>query len=85
MRRQVRPGHRGAGQEVREPRTRAESRWDDPGVAGVITASETSWIVPFTGLSPLAFRKLVTTVRRDAAGGSRPGVHGRCLWRTGSS
>lgn len=42
-------------------------------MAGVITASETSWTVPFTGLSPQAFRKLVTTVRRDGADGSRLG------------
>ncbi|TSB19360.1 IS5/IS1182 family transposase, partial [Streptomyces benahoarensis] len=29
-------------------------------MAGVITASEPSWIAPFTGLSPRAFGKLVT-------------------------
>ncbi|MCL6281641.1 IS5/IS1182 family transposase, partial [Streptomyces albidoflavus] len=27
-------------------------------MSGVITASEPSWIAPFTGLSPRAFRKL---------------------------
>ncbi|TSB17546.1 IS5/IS1182 family transposase, partial [Streptomyces benahoarensis] len=27
-------------------------------MAGVITASEPSWIAPFTGLSPRAFGKL---------------------------
>ncbi|MGW0086606.1 IS5/IS1182 family transposase, partial [Streptomyces sp. NPDC003393] len=29
-------------------------------MTGVITASEPSWIAPFTGLSPRAFGKLVT-------------------------
>ncbi|AKZ53346.1 transposase [Streptomyces ambofaciens ATCC 23877] len=33
-------------------------------MAGVITASEPSWIAPFAGLSPRCFGKLVTTVRR---------------------
>ncbi|MFD0399972.1 IS5/IS1182 family transposase, partial [Kitasatospora sp. NPDC127121] len=28
-------------------------------MAGVITASEPSWIAPFTGLSPRDFRKLM--------------------------
>lgn len=36
-------------------------------VAGVITASEPSWIVPFTGPSPRAFGKLVTALRREGA------------------
>jgi hypothetical protein len=36
-------------------------------VSGVITASEPSWIAPFTGLSPRAFRKLVTALRREGA------------------
>ncbi|GAA3840601.1 hypothetical protein GCM10022206_93700 [Streptomyces chiangmaiensis] len=36
-------------------------------MAGVITASEPSWIVPFTGLSPRCFGKLVTAVRRETA------------------
>jgi hypothetical protein len=34
-------------------------------VAGVITASEPSWIGPFTGLSPRCFGKLVTALRRE--------------------
>ncbi|WP_217237326.1 transposase [Streptomyces sp. AC555_RSS877] len=34
-------------------------------MAGVITASEPSWIGPFTGLSPRCFAKLVTAVRRE--------------------
>ncbi|MFE9905780.1 transposase [Streptomyces achromogenes] len=42
-------------------------------MAGVITASEPSWIVPFTGLSPRCFGKLVTVVRREAADGARRG------------
>ncbi|MEW2574427.1 transposase [Streptomyces sp. NPDC047070] len=44
-------------------------------MAGVITASEPSWIAPFTGLSPRAFGKLVTVLRRggaDAVRGGRP-------------
>jgi hypothetical protein len=44
-------------------------------VAGVITASEPSWIAPFTGLSPRLFGKLVTVLRRegaDAVGKGRP-------------
>jgi hypothetical protein len=36
-------------------------------MAGVITASEPSWIAPFTGLSPRCFGKLVTAVRRETA------------------
>ena len=34
-------------------------------MAGVITASEPSWIGPFTGLSSRCFGKLVTAVRRE--------------------
>ncbi|MFD7244651.1 transposase [Streptomyces massasporeus] len=34
-------------------------------MAGVITASEPSWIVPFTGLSPRCFGKLITALRRE--------------------
>ncbi|MFJ5707645.1 transposase [Streptomyces sp. NPDC093105] len=40
-------------------------------MSGVITASEPSWIAPFTGLSPRAFGKLVTALRREGA--SSPG------------
>ncbi|MFC5812947.1 IS5/IS1182 family transposase, partial [Streptomyces heilongjiangensis] len=29
-------------------------------MSGVITASEPSWIAPFTGLSPRQFGKLIT-------------------------
>lgn len=39
--------------------------WNDHLVAGVITASEPSWIGLFTGLSPRCFGKLVTAVRRE--------------------
>ncbi|MFJ8943586.1 transposase [Streptomyces sp. NPDC102395] len=42
-------------------------------MAGVITASEPSWIAPFTGLSPRCFAKLVTVVRHKAAEDSRRG------------
>ncbi|MGX8904646.1 transposase [Streptomyces netropsis] len=42
-------------------------------MAGVITASEPSWIAPFTGLSPRCFGKLVTVVRREVAGETRCG------------
>lgn len=40
-------------------------------VAGVITASEPSWIAPFAGLSPRAFGKLMRQLRRE--GGYAPG------------
>ncbi|MFE7278655.1 transposase [Streptomyces sp. NPDC057623] len=42
-------------------------------MAGVITASDPSWIAPFTGLSPRSFGALVRVLRREAAGVSRPG------------
>lgn len=41
-------------------------------MAGVITASEPSWIAPFTGLSPRDFRKLITRLRREGAERTRP-------------
>ena len=42
-------------------------------MAGVITASEPSWIAPFTGLSPCSFGKLLTSLRREGADATRPG------------
>jgi hypothetical protein len=42
-------------------------------VTGVITASEPSWIAPFTGLSPRAFGKLLTVLRREGADEVRRG------------
>lgn len=36
-------------------------------MAGVITASEPSWIAPFTGLNPRLFGRLVTALRREGA------------------
>ncbi|MGW9375227.1 transposase [Streptomyces xanthophaeus] len=42
-------------------------------MAGVITASESSWTAPFTGLSPREFRKLMTVLRREGADTVRPG------------
>lgn len=42
-------------------------------MAGVNTASEPFWITPFTGLSPHAFEKLVTVLRREGADGVRKG------------
>ncbi|MFP3118857.1 IS5/IS1182 family transposase, partial [Streptomyces sp. Iso 434] len=36
-------------------------------MAGAITASEPSWIAPFSGLSPRQFGKLVTVLRREGA------------------
>jgi hypothetical protein len=36
-------------------------------VAGLITASQPSWIGPFTGLSPRCFGKLVTALRHEGA------------------
>ncbi|UNR57605.1 transposase [Streptomyces sp. A10(2020)] len=62
-------------------------------MAGVITASEPSWIAPFSGLSPRQFGKLVTVLRREGADAVRKGrpwslpLEGRALlvtayWRT---
>ncbi|WP_327692041.1 MULTISPECIES: transposase [unclassified Streptomyces] len=42
-------------------------------MAGVITASESSWIAPFTGLNPRQFAKLVTVLRRAGADAVRRG------------
>jgi hypothetical protein len=42
-------------------------------MAGVITASESSWIAPFSGLSPRTFGKLVTVLRRQGADAIRKG------------
>ncbi|CAM5644866.1 putative transposase for insertion sequence element [Streptomyces afghaniensis 772] [Streptomyces afghaniensis] len=42
-------------------------------MTGVITASESSWIAPFTGLSPRQFAKLVTVLRRAGADAVRRG------------
>jgi hypothetical protein len=42
-------------------------------VSGVITASEPSWIAPFTGLSPRQFGKLITALRREGADPARKG------------
>ncbi|QPP07527.1 transposase [Streptomyces bathyalis] len=42
-------------------------------MAGVITASESSWIAPFTGLSPRGFGKLMTVVRREVPDEPRRG------------
>ncbi len=39
----------------------------------MITVSEPSWIAPFTGLSPRAFGKLVTMLRREGADAVRKG------------
>ncbi|MEU9662466.1 transposase [Streptomyces chartreusis] len=39
----------------------------------VITASEPSWIAPFTGLIPRDFSRLVTVLRREGADTVRPG------------
>lgn len=39
----------------------------------MITASEPSWIAPFTGLSPRQFGKLVTVLRREGADAVRKG------------
>lgn len=42
-------------------------------MAGVITASQPSWIAPFTGLSPRSFGTLVTQLRREGADAVRRG------------
>jgi hypothetical protein len=39
----------------------------------LITASEPSWIAPFTGLSPRLFGKLVTMLRHEGADAARKG------------
>ncbi|MFD3658251.1 transposase family protein [Streptomyces sp. NPDC058620] len=51
----------------------AGRQWNDLAVAGVITALEPSWISPFSGLSPRAFWKLVTVLRRAGADSVRKG------------
>ncbi|WP_124285413.1 transposase [Streptomyces sp. NBC_01259] len=40
---------------------------------GVITASQPSWIGPFSGLSPRQFEKLITALRREGADPVRKG------------
>ncbi|AIV32134.1 IS5/IS1182 family transposase [Streptomyces sp. MPA0124] len=42
-------------------------------MSGVITASEPSWIAPFTGLSSRQFGKLMTALRREGADPVRKG------------
>ncbi|MER7179484.1 transposase [Streptomyces hyaluromycini] len=42
-------------------------------MAGVITASEPSWIAPFAGLSPRQLSQLVTALRREGADPVRKG------------
>ncbi|WP_406222974.1 transposase [Streptomyces decoyicus] len=42
-------------------------------MAGVITASEPSWIAPFAGLSPRQFVKLISALRREGADPVRKG------------
>ncbi len=42
-------------------------------MASLITASEPCWIAPFSGLSPRAFGKLVTVLRRRGADAVRKG------------
>ncbi|MCX4515787.1 transposase [Streptomyces sp. NBC_01619] len=42
-------------------------------MSGVITASEPSWIAPFSGLSPRQFGKLITALRREGADPVRKG------------
>ncbi|MFF8544985.1 transposase [Streptomyces werraensis] len=42
-------------------------------MSGVITASEPTWIAPFTGLSPRQFGKLITALRREGADPVRKG------------
>ncbi|MFE1850601.1 transposase [Streptomyces sp. NPDC002387] len=42
-------------------------------MAGVLTASESWWIAPFTGLGPRQFGKLVTILRREGADAVRSG------------
>lgn len=48
-------------------------QWNDRAVSGVITASEPSWIAPFSGLSPRQFGKLITALRREGVDPVRKG------------
>ncbi len=52
---------------LRDIKLSSSTTGDDLRVAVVITASEPSWIAPFTGLSPLQFGKLITALRRRGA------------------
>ncbi len=76
---------------------KAPAAGDDPGAAGVITASEPSRMAPFTGLSPRDFRKLMAVPvgsrpdhrpHRPTAGTRTPaalpqGRRADCRWRPG--
>jgi hypothetical protein len=54
-------------------RSQEGPEWDDLAVAGVITASEPSWINPFTGLSPRQFGMLISALRREGTDPVRKG------------
>ena len=49
------------------------ARWDDLLVSDVITASQPTWLAPFTGLSPRCFGALVTQLRHEGADSVRRG------------
>lgn len=44
-------------------------------MAGVITACAPSWLIPFTGVNPRQFRKIVTAPGRQGAVRVRRGHH----------
>lgn len=47
----------------------------------VISAARQDWILPFTGLTPAQFRKLVRLVAERMSGPSRAGLRGSWLPR----
>ncbi|MEU0131192.1 transposase family protein [Streptomyces sp. NPDC006289] len=58
---------------LRDTTRSSRATGDDLRVAGVITASEPSWIGLFTGSSPRLFGKLVAVLRREGADAVRKG------------
>lgn len=74
-----RAGHRRAGRRGRRLHREEGDRPSPAGVmtchavTGVITASEPSWIAPFSGLSPRGFHRVITALRREGADPIRKG------------
>lgn len=48
-------------------------------MAGVIMASQPSWMAPFAGLSPRSFGTMVAMLRREGADPVRAAVRGRAV------
>lgn len=53
-------------------------------MGAVFTASESSWTVPFSGLSSHGFRKLITVLPCDGVDTMRRADPGVFRWRIGS-